>query len=138
MADETNRARRLRGNTDHDPKPDFASRRNVLPRGIGAPGPSGPGGMGGGGGLRRPMGSEGPPDPQMFEPRRRVETRDAPIAEPNPGETQRPFRRLSERRETVSRDQDALAPSRDQTDGRKEFQRFATRDLIRSGPDHDR
>lgn len=123
-----------RGNTDHDPKPEFASRRNALPRGIGAPAPSGPGGMGGGG-MRRPVRPDGPADPQMLGPVGRVRTREAPIAEPNPGEKERPFRRLSERRETVSRDQDQ---SQDQTTARKEFQRFVRRDSGRSGPDHDR
>ncbi|MDR6871110.1 hypothetical protein J2Y55_002118 [Bosea sp. BE125] len=135
MADETDRDKRWRGNTDHDPKPDFASRRNVLQRGLAAPVPSGPGGISGGG-ARSAARPDRPRDPASFENKPPTPPRDVPIAAPNPGEKERPFKRRLEGRDTVSREQGAS--SRDQTSERKEFQRFAPGDLSRERNDRSR
>lgn len=135
MADETDRDKQQRGNTDHDPKPEFASRRNVLARGIAAPVPTGPGGMGGGG-ARSAVRPDRPQDPVSFKDKRPAPPRDVPIAEPNPGDKERPFKRRLEGRDTVSREQGAS--SRAQTTDRKEFQRFAPGDLSRERNDHSR
>jgi hypothetical protein len=83
-SDDDKVSRILRGNTEHDPKPDFASRRNAAPRGVGAPSLTP---FGGGSSQTRPQRPER--DNQTNAPR-------APIA-PNLSEGQKPtFRRLGE------------------------------------------
>lgn len=116
--------KKLRGNTDHDPKPDFASRRNVLQRGLAA-GP-GFGGMGGGANtshsnnLRDPSAGN-TPQPEM------------PIAPKGNGQEQRSFRRFGEKAEPErGQDQNQSKPEE------KSFKRFGSHDLTRDFNDRSR
>ena len=137
MADETDRDKKQRGNTDHDPKPDFASRKNVLARGLGAPAPSGPGGMGGGS-ARVTSRPNRPTDPIGFKEKQPAPSRDAPLTQPNPGDKERPFKRRLEGRGTEFREQDVSSRSNAPSTERKEFQRFAPGDFSRENNDRSR
>lgn len=78
MGDEGDDLSKARGNTDHDPKPDNQSRKNVLMRGLGAPAPSlGPGGNGG---YRPPRDPERPHTPnKILMDASRKQTGQAPL-----------------------------------------------------------
>jgi hypothetical protein len=114
--DDKNRAR---GNTDHDPKPEFASRRNVLARGVAA-GPS----FGGPGGTvaRNSSRSAGPDDaPSKDGP---------PIAPQGRDGEKRSFRGFGSK--DASRDRDD-SRSKEQVQGKEEksFRGFGRGDLSR-------
>lgn len=119
--DKVNRI--LRGNTDHDPKPDFAARRNALPRGVAAPSPA-PGwggGLGGGRPAQRPPEKPAPAD-----------MRNVPTA-PKLPDGQRPsFRRLGD-----PKSKGPKPPERGPEPGKGEFRGLGRDDLDR-GKGHAR
>ena len=85
------RAARQRGNTHHDPKPELAARRNVLARGIGAPGPAMSAGMASPGpGTQWRHRDPGPQKPGPAAPG----PAPAPVVPKGPEGGQRQFRRL--------------------------------------------
>lgn len=87
------RAARQRGNTHHDPKPELAARRNVLARGIGAPGPAMSAGMANAGpGTQWRHRDPGPQKPGPAAPG----PAPAPVVPKGPEGGQRQFRRFDE------------------------------------------
>lgn len=87
MGDDDKVNRILRGNTDHDPKPDFASRRDATPRGLATPSLTPGGGMRPAASMRRP---EVSPNTQA-----RNESRDPPTVPRKDQDKPRAIRRLA-------------------------------------------
>lgn len=127
LDDKDDRVNRiLRGNTDHDPKPDFAARQNALPRGLAAPtpAPGWGGGFGGGRPAQRPPERPAPAD-MRNGPK-------PPIAPKLPDDQKPTFRRLGDPKPNGPK-----SPDQDSAPDKVKFRGLGRDDLGR-GKGHSR